>query len=441
MKSNGVSLAALGLSLICVATIFCLESVSQQSLVLTVWVLGIGALYQKFGILHPLLWFPPFFLAYSISYPLFVTYYGYSDDLLLKLIPISAVALLGFLAGTCFVCKRASIGNRSIVPKKRLEERFHMPLLLWCLGVLAIVFMSGATSKREVLSYVETNSLISLALNAFPFLIIITLSVILWSVPSTGYVSLVKNRTVALTILVLFLAFGVLGERDLIFRFLLCCFLIVQSRKNSIRSVHVVAVVMAAFFILPITQAAKSFFLNGDINATGIAMEELLGSEFASASRNLHYILGTQFKELNGVTYIWDVQRFFSFLFPDAQSTTSWFNNVVRGQYAEGGTSGWGFSLVAEAYVNFGLSGVFFQFLFIGLISIKVYTQCRRGVYRGLFYLLYIPTLIYCLRADMANYLSLNLKQNMLLIICLVIAAAIHRSWFGQHPNRIVEQK
>lgn len=441
IKRNGVRLAAIALSLICVATILLLENITLQAGVLAVWVVAIGMLYRTAGILHPLSWFPPFFLAYSISYPLFVAYYGYVDELLPKLIPVSAIALMGFVVGTCFVCSRVNLRSFPAAQTDRLEWRLHKPLLVWCMIVLALVFLSGAGTKREVLNYLDANPLIRLALNGFSFLIIVSLSIVLWSASPVRFALLFGNPAIALTAVVLFIAFGILGERDLLFKFLLSCFLIVHSRNHSTRGLHMIALVLVAFLILPVTQAAKSFVLSGDLSTASVAMEELLGSEFSSAARNLHYILGTQFTELNGATYIWDLQRFFGFLFPDAESATSWFNNVVRDQYGEGGTAGWGFSLVAEAYINFGLTGVFLQFLLIGIVSSKVYTLCRRGIYYSLFYLLYIPTVIYCLRADMANYLSLNIKQNLVMVLFLAIGATVYRSRIKNRHYALVAPK
>jgi len=219
------------------------------------------------------------------------------------------------------------------------------------------------------------------------------------------------------TFLVLVVGFGVTGERDYIFRFLLFSFLLYFSAqyRQKYRSYYLILAALSLYIILPFSQAAKSFLLSGGIDYTGFSIEGIFKNEFSSAGRNLHYVMLREITGFNGETIIWDLKRFVG----QSESTGAWFNSEVRNLFGDGGTSGWGFSLAAEGYINFGYVGPAMIMFALGLVTAHLHSFARKSELWFIFYLSYMPMMIYVLRADLANYLGLGFKVNLAMVLVL----------------------
>lgn len=107
---------------------------------------------------------------------------------------------------------------------------------------------------------------------------------------------------------------------------------------------------------------------------------------------------------LHGSTYL-DALRnpFPSWLYDSGQlSLSEW---LVR-TYAPTSQSGYGFSLTAEAYLNFGFPGIFFVFLFVGLILAWLVNRFGRSDWTTYFSIYYVSVVMYAIRGDSQQILK-----------------------------------
>lgn len=392
-------------------------SVELQIIIFTLITFVCLFLSKENGILHPLSWFPIFYLLYGIS---FVVYESLEESNLLfidQIIPLAFLGLAGFMTPLIFFNK-----NKILFPMVRLKN--NSIKLVWsifgivCILLIVYVIGSGVSSKREFLDNIGGMGSLFVSFSIIPLIYCI---------------KLIKEKKFSvldpyfiLTFLLLFIAFGVTGERDYIFRFLFFILLMYFSIKKYNLSIFIL-LMMLVVIVMPLTQLMKGYLISTEsiVYSFEFKLNTFFYNDFYSAGRNLNYILEKQIPLMYGETFIWDIKRFFNFIYVDQQSTGAWFNDSFRAQYRDIGTSGWGFSLVAEAYMNFGKLGVFCLYSLIGLISGILYKISYKNLYNFLFYLLYVVVVIYVTRADFANYLSLVFKINLISILslCLLLKA------------------
>ena len=415
-------------------------SVENQAIIFFIFVAASAKASEKGGILHPISWFGIFFFLYSTSYPLLYSTQGGTSENIKSVIPLSFSAYIIF----CLSVLLTAPSTRPSLPPSIFSKRF-LSFLLWpCLAVCTtlafIAATSGASSKRDFLNYAEEKNISSL----FIFFIISALIYALallekFKDPSkTAFPKILLDKQGIAILSIFLIAFGATGERDYIFRLLLLIMLIAFSTRYKYKYYYLIASSIALVLILPLTQAAKSYLLADQIIYEGYQAGDIFNTEFASAGKNIFYVIDRNITGYNGETLIYDLKRYFDFIFSDQQSTVSWFNNYIRGIFREDGTAGWGFSLVAEGYINFGYIGPALIFLIIGLATGIVYRLSQKNsAYFG-FYILYIPSLIYVIRADIGNYLSIIFKVNLIIILLVFISGKI---WHALQKKETTRQK
>jgi len=387
--------------------------------------------YQKEGFFFPINFYMPFYFVYSISYMLYIYFIGGEDSFSAEIVPASMIGMLGFFCASFFLVLRDPLLRR-----KKYDLLESVSLLnisyVWlvfaglCVLLSVYIFSLGLTSKREFLEAADSGFL-SHATKIFIAFSLLSI-LFLMKIGGRGNVVSVKASLLPalLSFLVLMVGFGVTGERDFIFRFGFFVFAILFTFYYKFRYFYIVILLLLMLVVLPLMQSAKGFLLSGGGNALALAeLADVFNNDFSTPSRIFHYLLQSKISDMNGVTYYWDFKRFLSPIFSQ-DSATAWFHNNVRPRFGDGGTSGWGFSFIGEAYINFGKLGVFFVFFFLGGVTNILYLISLRSVFWLLFYLLYMPTLIYILRADFANYLSLNFKVNLIIVMVL---------WFIVNPR------
>lgn len=372
------------------------------------------------GPLHPAVWFSVFLFLYSVNYPLFLLTYGEPQTESSLILPLNFLALSGFLLGQVMTSKKP-ITVPAIPLTAGAVRTIILALLPICIALFVLVFALGIGSKRE---FIDTTHQLSIA-PFFIFFQMITVAYIVYALRlshTSGVRRGLKHSfftVLGIVVLgVLFLSIGVTGERDLFLRAGLLVYLSLMAlgRGPNYRFWHFILIGFAGVYLVNVFQALKGVLLDSGNDAVIDPIQSIFWNEFASAGRNLDYVLSRKIEPLYGDTYVWAVMRYFDFLFPDAMSATQWYNSIVRNDFGDGGTSGWGFSLVAEAYLNFGPAGIFVVFSLIGLLTATLYNWARRSAFGFLFYLLFIPTLIYVLRADVGNLLSLAFKINLAVV-------------------------
>jgi oligosaccharide repeat unit polymerase len=389
--------------------------------------------------LNPAVGFVLFFCVYSIWYPLYRLFSeSNSDSFVAQSIGYSFLGLIAFYVGYLVVLsgikkvpaqEHVLISSRSDA-KLRNSEKIVLALALAATSASWVQAMgSGYESKQEVLG---ADTLVqSIAVYAT------------WL--ATGVLLLYYRRLISLglkynatiILLTLFFCVGPLitGERDGLFRLVICFSFIYFDKYKSASFWKLLLCVIAAAIVLPFSQDLKGLLLTGDFSLRSLDIDGFFISEFLAPSRNLYMLLS------NGFESSW------SFLFSDIaralvpfagaqgfQSSGAWYNNVYREAKGFEGTSGWGFSLVAAGVLIQEGIGVVILFFFAGFVITKLYFRRTRSEYWYVFYLLTLSTLIYCIRADLANFLSQAIKLGGGSILFLFFARKLNLRR-GRHAN------
>lgn len=370
-------------------------------------------IFSQRGILHPLSWFPVFYFLYGSAFLIYEILDNNNLIYMNEIVPLVFIGFIGFLTPLIFFTKENKIPS---VPKeysKVIPYTWGIFLVL-CVVLIIFVLGSGITSKREFIDDLGGIGFLFIVFSMLPLIYCV-------KILEDKKIEL-KNYMFIITLIILFIGFGVTGERDYIFRFFLFLF-IMHYTFNKYNPLVFLGLIFILLFFMPLTQQMKGYLISESVVGYeyNFEIKNLFFNDFYAAGRNLYYVLEKQVPLMYGETFIWDVKRFFNFIFTDQKSTGAWFNDTFRVQYRDIGTSGWGFSLVAEAYINFGKFGIFLLYLIIGVVSGIFYNLSRKNLFLFLFYLLYIVVVIYVTRADFANYLSLIFKINVIIILTIFI--------------------
>ena len=393
-------------------------SIWMQSVVFFVLIVVAMTRSEAYGILHPVSWFSIFFYLYAVSFPLLMTFEGYQDERLYQIIPLSVVTYCAFIAPIVFITPFTLNAPRIKINGQALQAA-HWSVLGVCVFLLFYVASQGIASKREFVDFSRGSS-IGLLLSVFS-LAALMFAVQLLASTRRGRRNELRiemfNVLSVLTILVLAVGYGVTGERDYIFRVLLFGFLVLfcTQYREKYHFYYLLIAVFALVLVLPLSQAAKAVVLTKELNYSGFESGDFFRTEFSSAGRNLYYLMSKGLNDYGGETLVWDLKRYVGIFFPGQESTGMWFNNHLRSVFGDESSSGWGFSLMGEGYLNFGYIGAPLMFLFVGGVTACVYSIAGRSDICFIFYLAYIPMMIYVLRADFANFLSLGFKINLIM--------------------------
>lgn len=434
----------------CILLIFCISSlpipfitinfdVVFQAFVLLVQVAIIMKGVSHLGGLHPLSWFSPFFYLYAVSYPLYQFIIGYQDRSLDYIIPLHHFAYISFAIGV-LVLRQKAVGIPSIKKGYNSVKYVHYFAIFFSVALLFYTFLLGAGSKREFFDITRGLGISNLYL-VFTFISITSGMLYIVNLNKYGYekrLEILKSKKILSVFLILVLAFGLTGERDYIFRFIIIFLMIYFGTLRKYKIVYILVPVLLLFIFMPFSHELKAFIAKQNFIIALPELKDFFYGEFYAPGRNLHYVINMDVGQVQrGDIYINAIKRYFSFIFTDANSSTEWFNKEVRAWYGDSGSSGWGFSLVAQAYLYAHWVGVFSLFFLVGFISSIVAKYADKNHAGYLFYLLYIPTLIYVTRADLSNYLSLVFKVNLFMIILLVVMCKFLDSYNKRRAFRL----
>ena len=291
------------------------------------------------------------------------------------------------------------------------------PLISWVALILftAIIVklaFSGLTSKREMMD--GGGELIYLSGFLANFL---TVAVFIGFIKEIR-MAVKPSFTLIVSFLALFLAYLVVGERDYVFRFVfvfLCVYMTFYKKGGVLFSF---AVLLGLVLMLPASQALKGILVGGVAVENIYSLQNLFFGEFASAARNTYMLVEY------GVQHSWsyfysDVIRG---LVPFASgseltSTAAWYNKEYRVEHGFSGTSGWGFSIVANGYVIGKEWGVFTVLSVVSLVLNVFHRLAAKSVYMYVFYLMLLSGAVYTIRADLAGFLALGFKVSGVAVI------------------------
>lgn len=370
---------------------------------------------SEFDLLHPYFWFSSIFTIYSISYPIlykygYVTKFGYSKDLMI----LQWLALSVFLI---VVTPRKIIRTNALTySRSSILNRYLINIL--CILVLVssiIIVREGYANKKEI--YSSGNIFLLLSINFTIILTIIYMYQLIFQINRKNKLDKLLIIKVAISIFIITMF---TGERDLIFRFLVVSILILYT-FNKINNKHLFLLTPLIIVGLPFSHIYKYFFLTGSITSSieinpGNLFFEFLDGEFISASRNLQVLLNnSEFTKglFSGSSILNDFIRIF---YTTGFTHGQWYNDTF---FPDVATTGYGFTLVGEGYVNWGYYGVILVFMVIGFFIRFLYLKSNKNIYFLVIYLYTVPIYMYSIRADLGNIFSPFIKH--LLFSMLVI--------------------
>ncbi len=220
----------------------------------------------------------------------------------------------------------------------------------------------------------------------------------------------------------------VLGERDVLMTFvMLGIFIYYVTYKPSKKSLYIIGIL--SLFLLPVLGHLKNVFTK---DVTGMfaeynALLAIFNGEFLSAGRNFETVLNTygQWDFFYGETILWDLARSVipGFIYT-VQNSIGWFNNTFHPDIVAIGR-GYGFSFIAEGYINFGYFGIVIWYLILSMVIHFLYKNSQRSTYWFIGYIYMIPYFIYIQRGDLSNFISPLLKQLIVFTILFILLNSV----------------
>lgn len=384
--------------------------------------------FVKFEILHPFTWYIPFFVLYSISYP-FLVYIGEKPDLGYTFYTL----LLEWLGLITFIIV---VGPKMEVIDKNINYSSLINTILVLRIALTITFLftcsytfyiltSGLSSKYEISL---SNSVYVKLGSFFPILILIH------SLYISNRILLKKVLPLKSIILMagwMLFSFLVSGERDFVYRYIWMVFFLLDTIYKRIPRKYLVTIGLIGIFTVPILGDLKNIFVTDkDITFILPDLTEILSNEFISASRNLQVLVAAHpsvWQFFMGETLWWSIKRVFILGFLSNVKITNsvgWFNNTFYFPLVSRG-GGRGFTLVGEGYMNFGVVGVIIWFAILGLIVRLMYKKSSKNILYLVSYIIFMPNVVYSIRADFSNLFSPLLKQIIIPIVIIKLVKSI----------------
>lgn len=363
------------------------------------------------SISHPLIFFPLFYYPYSTWFAYNCLLSGRCEEVLIA--QSIWLAMTGLLAYTiavictlvCLERRRSEATLRGVSVDKSLRLTLGRVASIVAIAGFTLLLFSGSSSKQQVLSV--GGVIFSIATYATWISVAISLIEVASHLDQ-------KNRwsvTLWLTVFAGFMAFLTVGERDHLFRFLVCCVFLTSSKKHQTNILTCALILIIAPLIIHYGGAYKAVLLQGSVHLDVSFVDGYFGNEFCASGRNLYKVL------YHGVDTNW------KYLFNDVfrglmpfgntlglSSATGWFHNIYRVDNGFAGSSGWGLGYLSEGFVCGGVRGVIAIFFVVGCVMGALFRFRSRAFQWHVFYVLACTSAIYCMRADMAAFLSMTFK-------------------------------
>lgn len=211
-------------------------------------------------------------------------------------------------------------------------------------------------------------------------------------------------------------------ERNFILLFTTILMTYYWNSEKKLNVTKILIILTLAFLMFSLQAIVRAETTTGFNNILETALGQ--GSNIIIISNVVYWLDSNQVDFLYGSTYLDSILSLFQLNgLEKTGRLTHWFSLIYNPNYRLGG---FGFSLDAEAYLNFGYTGVFIVFMFVGFLMKSIWrASITRGTYLSKFlsaYLFYV--FIYGIRGD-SNML---IKQICYGILCFFIIYLIsHR--------------
>jgi oligosaccharide repeat unit polymerase len=390
--------------------------------------------YRARHITYPTTWFVPVFFLYSVSLP-FLALSGRApyDQYTAQLLPLHVTALIGFVLGI------GTDSARNTEVQITYDETIRY-LLCWVGLISAWILVALSLPLVAKLGITGSKEEMIAAARHFPVLRLdaMALPAIVFSVYIVA-ARLVKGKRNWIIIIPHLAAFvGIIalsGRRLLLIKFVVAVLLVymeIRNRREPNLKTPIIAYLVGAciFFSLPFLQYFKYTAIRGGFEYS-YDVWELIALEFRSMSFNLYHVLAEGLENIFnfGDTLLMDLGSILSSQLLNvriSEGIAVWYNDNIWSEL----TVGRGFSLVAEGYLNGGFAGVFVTYLVLGAITRYVYINRTRSLAWLVFWVNYVPTLLYAQRQDLALYVSVSLKTVLMPLGCIVLGAHFLQKWF-----------
>lgn len=370
----------------------------------------------KFELTHPSVWLIPFLYLYHFSVVIlnevgdYRVYYSY-EVLIIGWLTILTASLWIAAQAKSGGSHRPALSISAELPIRRGIARWAFWISLSaCIIHNAIFFTSGVTAKAE------WNQL---GLSDYQFVyggLLLSYAILLVTdIQGRGQVPwrLIGGMIVFTSIVLLNI-----GERDVLLRTILITGFVLYLKFRP--SVPVaVGLGSIAVAIIPLMGKVKNMLVSGRgielVDDRGFVIGFLRG-EFMSAGRNIDTIVShnDSWTPFLGETFLWDATRSIVPAFVmKIDNSVSWFMKMFHPDILAIG-QGYGFSLAAEGYINFGYVGVILVYCVVSWLIAWLYNRSYSGSLGMIVYVLAAPLFVYATRGDMSSILSPLLKQILL---------------------------
>jgi hypothetical protein len=319
-------------------------------------------------------------------------YFGIPKEYVPEACIIFAVALNTMLIGS-LIWPSPKIGQIELRDNKLGALRpIYMFSILYACYAIVVVLLGGGGSKIDKIALAipgihYSYLMIQIYLISFYFLVI----------------NSTLNKLFYLNTAIYIIYSLVIGERDFIFTFFSIIFhrslLLPKTSKSSLKLI----VSLALLLVL----ATGIFFIrDSSQNSQGVLASILNQGSLLFVNTFSVKLLHERVDYFMGFTYLNSLFNLLpSWIFKTDFNTLDWFKN----NYAAASTSGYGFGLDAEGYINFSYFGVFLTFLMILIIQRKIMKHIASHPFFVYYSVFFSAFTMYSLRNDTLAFLKGNL--------------------------------
>lgn len=397
---------------------------------------SLGLWCLRRGVMHPLVWWPIGFLLYAIPYPIILLIEG-RPSIASEVMSLNWVALAASIVGISLIADplRNSHGAANQwgaawqpgADKSVLRLMIMTCLLLACMAA-ALAAASGIATKRDFLNLSNEVVWLRLIMLALVAVALLPALMIQRRDQSRGFGGALELSLYAAALL---LVVAVTGERDYILRLGVAALFILYFPNRAPTRTRFIVLILSAWPLIWLSAALKPGVDVASLGYTGL--ESILYSDFAASGRIIAFLIEQGAVPGSANTLSSAFERLLPFGMAGGSTEVlggggQWFHNVFRPDVGQGGVSGWGFSLVADAWISGGYPAVLVIFFIIGIWIALLYRFAYRGPMWFALFVFSSSNFVYALRADLASVLAMNIKFALVVFLTPVLITKAMRS-------------
>lgn len=197
-----------------------------------------------------------------------------------------------------------------------------------------------------------------------------------------------------------------LGERDLLFSFIIALFFLYSLKTKRFVIKRYYTFLLVILFIGPYTQLFKSALIDKDsINFQSKSFSKNGFDDFMVTGFNtLRVYRQNQLEQVDKNLILDDIGNVIDI----SLNSGRWYSRKFLGRRI--GTTGFGFSLPLTGYMDLGYFGVLIVYIIVSIIVVVFYNKFKRNLIGLAFVIFIISLLSYVQRQDLAYFLNFSVK-------------------------------